>query len=410
VKAQYLHALAASGFEFQQLDFELRDRQEDFSVESVVTPDLIGYRGFHIPTDPEWKTDGYQRDRVVLWPGEAPRNKAETTSHRYHPVGDVLSRRVYESIVAGLKAGASKPMFHEGLIQDEAGIYWIVKKDDPRYPQLAYLLAQGRVNIADVRRIHSEEVKTIVTFKSLNDVDLQSYYLVRAVTDRNMSNMSMPHRNSSSALAALLVANVFFRQWSTSIFNVGYAGEMPVSWDHAKIFQPFVSGENWVEFVGLFVQHHLENIFTHLWPRDALARAIADFKSLSAADIKDAVRVAGFSGDEALKLVSIILAHQATLARDVHTLIESITDSKYAFRSVDVSTPSESDAPVLRNAAKQLVRALAKSDSALRVTGVLPHAESFQLFNLLRPPSFKMSVLKNRRPKLNPPEPYLSQA
>jgi GNAT superfamily N-acetyltransferase len=437
VRAKYQELLAASGFEFQRFDFELRDRQEDFSVDAVVTPDLIGYRGYHIPPDPEWKTDGYHRRRVVAWPGKERVTTAKMPLHRYQSVDDVESQNVYADIVGGLKAGAAtyqqryiegikkshsafhlpwdsdfsadrlpsrERLFHEALIRDESGIYWIVKKqktitpwgsqdagfrsekNDPRYEHLAYLLAQGRANVADIRRIKRAEIKSIAAFKSLRTADLTSYYLVRVVTEENMQGGNVPQRDLSSAFAALLVANVFFRKWDSHILNVGYAGETPVALDQDEIFRAFVSGRNWLEFVYFFVNHsifstaepllkidpgHPKNIFTHLykvriaqpslkpglellrvfqnfmgtfhlgaglanaemWARDALARAIAFFKSLSSADVENAVRAAGFGGDEALELVSIILAHQATLARDVHALIEFITNPTYELGS-----------------------------------------------------------------------------
>ena len=79
----------------------------------------------------------------------------------------------------------AKTIFHEGLLKDQDGIYWIVKKfnpgarDDkdpreprnsPRYERLAYLLARDRANYAEIR------------------LQQGGTYLTRAVTAANLED------------------------------------------------------------------------------------------------------------------------------------------------------------------------------------------------------------------------------
>src|SRR4029077_3940427 len=97
-------------------------------------------------------------------------------------------------------------VFHEGLIKDHEGVYWIVKKfnprarDDrnprdprnsPRYEMLAYLLARGRANYAEIRFLSKGEIRDSKGLRS----PLRDYYLTRVVTSMNLTPASLPHQN-----------------------------------------------------------------------------------------------------------------------------------------------------------------------------------------------------------------------
>jgi hypothetical protein len=137
-------------------------------------------------------------------------------------------------------------VFHEGLLRDQNGIYWIIKKlhpyphrnlerreprNSPKYERLAFLLAQGRANYAEIRLLERGDLHPAQAFPK----DLKEYYLTRATTVENLDPSILTHQRYGESFAAILTANIFMRKWDQHLNNFAYAGDIPVAIDHDMI-------------------------------------------------------------------------------------------------------------------------------------------------------------------------------
>lgn len=136
---------------------------------------------------------------------------------------------------------------HEGLIIDEKGIYWIIKrfnperqarskiidaKNFPHHEMLAYLIARGIANMVEIRFPKEDEVKSLNSFTG----DINDYYLTRVVTSSNININELPNQERGKAFAGIFVANVLMRKFDQHLGNFGYTHNIPVAVDNDEIF------------------------------------------------------------------------------------------------------------------------------------------------------------------------------
>lgn len=150
-------------------------------------------------------------------------------------------------------------VFHEGLVKDGNGNYWIVKKKnktaagalDPRTEKnfsererLAYLLCRGIANTAEVRSVTLEDAQSIEFLKNIAPDNLGDYYLVRVVSGQNIPKQDLPNKSAAEAYSAILVANVLLQRWDAFYGNIVYADGVPVSIDNDEAFRSDLFGLN----------------------------------------------------------------------------------------------------------------------------------------------------------------------
>jgi|GEM_PF-4226752 len=150
-------------------------------------------------------------------------------------------------------------VFHEGLVKDGNGNYWIVKKKnktaagalDPRTEKnfsererLAYLLCRGIANTAEVRSVTLEDAQSIEFLKNIAPDNLGDYYLVRVVSGQNIPKQDLPNKSAAEAYSAILVANVLLQRWDAFYGNIVYADGIPVSIDNDEAFRSDLFGLN----------------------------------------------------------------------------------------------------------------------------------------------------------------------
>lgn len=162
--------------------------------------------------------------------------------------------RVYPELFSGQRLSEisipeKSRVFHEGLVRDENGVLWILKKyqdnalqrnveerpqkNFPRRERFAYLMARGIANLTEVRLLSTQEAAAIPFVEG----DARDYYLTRVVTDSNMPPETLAQTERGEAFAALFVTNVFMRKYDQHLGNVSYARGIPVSIDHDETFQ-----------------------------------------------------------------------------------------------------------------------------------------------------------------------------
>ncbi|MCX5706068.1 MAG: hypothetical protein NTW13_00070, partial [Candidatus Omnitrophica bacterium] len=146
-------------------------------------------------------------------------------------------------------------IFHYGLLRDEAGILWIVKKhltnarscvegrEEKNFPEcemFAYLLAEGIANFAQIRFLEEEEIKALPIFGE-KTVKLRDYYLVRLVTTRNMPQKDLVCKDASQAYCSAFVAHILMRNFDPHLGNMSFSEDIPVFLDNdeANRFEDF---------------------------------------------------------------------------------------------------------------------------------------------------------------------------
>ncbi|PIP20546.1 MAG: hypothetical protein COX40_04150, partial [Candidatus Omnitrophica bacterium CG23_combo_of_CG06-09_8_20_14_all_40_11] len=175
-------------------------------------------------------------------------------------------KAVAEFLSSQLKKGR---VFHTGFVKDETGAYWIVKeysagsnKNHPKHEMLAWLLAQGRANLAEIRFLAPQEAA------ALDFVDkrrIADYYLTRVIIGSNISGL--PHLDSAQAFAGIFVANILMRKYDHHILNIAYANGIPVAVDHDRIF----------ECTDLSREEEIFNVFVGLFLCNAILSGIKHF-------------------------------------------------------------------------------------------------------------------------------------
>jgi hypothetical protein len=300
----------------------------------------------------------------------------------------------YSAPIPLAKPAPLRTLFHEGILKDEQGVFWIIKKfnpgahadsqprkarNSPRYERLAYLLARGRANYAEIRHIHPGELATPGSCKGA----LNQYYLTRVSTDMN-GKPALAHKSPADAFAAIWVANVFMRKWDQHLDNFAFIGDVPVAIDHDMIGPPVTfphSPAGMSTFSLAFLSFKLIATMSHLEPRhavdvrakerfqhhfvrqnhreawmvmrdlidglglgagviraeglqaSAIARAIANFKTLP--PIQELAKEAGFEGRELDHIVSYLNQSQKCLGSDIKEIWRRLSGENTRFDQLD---------------------------------------------------------------------------
>ena len=281
--------------------------------------------------------------------------------------------------------GTQKLVFSEGLLKDENDVYWIVKKkianryltkNVPEHERLGYLLAQGKANLAEIRRIKPEEIENVRSIAKNTD----EYYLTRVVTQSNMTTSPLPHQTPAQAFSAMFVANILMRKSDPYYGNISYSGSIPVSIDHDQILD---YAETWPRFtiyyfyslvlmtarqladhrteivgeldlirervgkIGSYPSTLLQKIkqlihdyglgkgilAAEMLDKEEIRRTIREFKSVD--NILDLARHAGYTGEGLTEVAMFIQQNQKTLGKDVNEIWKFLTDEDAGFDKLD---------------------------------------------------------------------------
>ncbi|GEM_PF-760634 len=168
---------------------------------------------------------------------------------------------------------ARERVFHKGLLKDEKGTFWILKKNEPGSPEkgewrseknspqrekLASLLTAGIANFVNIRLITEEEAKGLGYFNG-SISGLQDYYLTQVVYDGNVDVNALAQREKKDAYSAIFVAQVFMRKWDAQDSNTCFVRGIPVSIDNDETFRiyPFFTREG---TLGFYIEYLLSTI------------------------------------------------------------------------------------------------------------------------------------------------------
>ena len=159
-----------------------------------------------------------------------------------------LVLRPMGNLIGYLGTWSERRVFHAGLVKDENGDFWILKRFAPREvtdrgvrearnlarrERLAYLLSRGIANLSEIRTLRPDEAQAL----GLRG-DPAEYYLSRLVFDRPSTAPQQDLLNDpAEAYAANLVFNIWTRKWDAHLGNQGFHRGVPVLLDHDQIFR-----------------------------------------------------------------------------------------------------------------------------------------------------------------------------
>ncbi|MBF0479765.1 MAG: hypothetical protein HQL26_09810 [Candidatus Omnitrophica bacterium] len=271
------------------------------------------------------------------------------------------------------KLGYSKyRVFHENLLKDEKGKFWILKKTEPvkngtlknirQREYLAHLLTQGRANFVDIRILQNDEAFNLGLPTDKND-----YYLTRLVAEGNIDRDSLSKQSPEKAFAAALVANIFLGRFDPHLGNLGFIDSIPVTVDldnitffdeHGSDFIHnflinyviqtgiYSASEQWHQNMAHVLNlYQMSNIRTqNLIIEEEFIRqrgfgaGIVAAEGLTVENLKESIRKfkqinnirqtaikAGYIGADLEKVVKYLESTRATLGRDVNRIWKILT-------------------------------------------------------------------------------------
>ncbi len=298
-----------------------------------------------------------------------------------------------------------RDVFHEGLIKDEDGIYWIVKKQDifardrnapdrkikdtPSHEMLAWLISQGRSNMAEIRFLSPQELKGV---DFINKDELYRYYLTRLVVPSNIDASKLAVRDRARAFNANFVTNILLRKWDQHYGNIAFAGDLPVTIDNDEVL-PFYLFDNRGgginRFYSLFLYHSVFSTAKTVkplssdWSEDYralvalmkqtdyatvrayfllmfekyglgagltqaeslnetyLRESIENFKSLDSDTLQRLCEQAGYEGRELENAVNFLLENHARLGQDVNELYYMLSGKDAELDLLDSGGPAQ---------------------------------------------------------------------
>lgn len=289
---------------------------------------------------------------------------------------------------------------HAGFVQDEDGIYWIIKQkeqnlksDQPdarknfkKRELLSYLLMRGKANFNEIRGLSVEEAEHL----NLPSENADDYYLTRVVTDSNVAP-DLPHKETSRAFSALFVGHIFLRKHDPHLKNLAYINHgVPVSIDNDIIF----IDNNFKIFAIDFLWHstiqtalplvnahslqllkkesqYLENekallkkypdgepvslsitmtdlglgkgyVKAEYLNKKYIAQSIAEIKSVD--NIRGLAEEAGYSGNKLAEIEHLIKSSQASLGANTNYIWKLLTGENGGFTELDVAQTAGSPA------------------------------------------------------------------
>jgi len=266
---------------------------------------------------------------------------------------------------------------HQALLEDEAGVYWILKrfqpvknKNRPRYERLAYLLSQGKANLAEIRLIKADDVKGL---NFLDRARISEYYLTRLVVSSNITGL--PHLDPARAFAGIFVASILIRKPDQHILNIAYAAGTPVSVDQDMAFnyQFFPNTKAGFDRFGLdFLIHSIVKTFevfttfpmnkgvnyspsffnndlvrclmaggdygllaAQMLNDENIEKAIREFKVVE--NVRELAAAAGYHGDELEQVVLFITENRQRLGSDTSVVWQLLTNRNGDFDKLDIT-------------------------------------------------------------------------
>lgn len=296
-------------------------------------------------------------------------------------------------------------IFHEGLIKDEDGVYWIVKKFNPNakswliedrdvknfphHEMLAYLIARDIANMAEIRFPKKDETRSLSNFTG----DIGDYYLTRVITSSNININELPSYKRGKAFAGIFVANILMRKFDQHLGNFGYTHNIPVAIDNDEVFDYNKIPHN-KDGLQKFTKNFLFNIFSPIMigyleynktllrdfldiakvnsdiavtiyfknmmedfglgagfvasemlrPGD-IREAIIKFKKID--NIRELVIQAGYPEEEIDKTVEYIVSCQKSLGSDIDMIWEILTGKNCNFAELDSAIFMQGISPAL---------------------------------------------------------------
>lgn len=305
---------------------------------------------------------------------------------------------------------------HAGLYKDEQGVYWILKnpdvrdefsmaaKNDVKSELLGFLLARGRANLTEIRRLAPEEAWHLPIERSGSD----RYYLTRMVFAENVDPIEEHSRGE--AFARLLVANIFMRKYDAHLANVAFADGTPVALDHDVIFtekssdpeffplfihllflhwgtmtfewlegdrNPYMSIASRIDSIGMWgnlgmgpsrdltrMKYVSDSygigaalIAAEELTEENLRAAILDFKSIH--NSREIAELAGYEGEKLERISEEIERNRLHLGRDMSAVWQILTGRPDVFSDLDAVTPPRSPNEGIRVSALKIILALA---------------------------------------------------
>jgi hypothetical protein len=288
-----------------------------------------------------------------------------------------------------------------GIVRDENGVTWIVKPQgnnplNRQRERLAFLLAQGRANLTEIRLLTDAECNSLSLKGSAED-----YYLTRIVSadnTRNFADMAPLETDPAQAFAGIFVSNILMRKGDPTVLNIAFDRDVPVAVDHAYAFKymdfpatpegftSYLAEEYFVKIILALIHPRNEHkdyyerlrayygaardsekrleilralmrdyglgqgfVAAEMLEVSRIREAIARYKSLTG--IREAVRDAGFKeGTPAFEAtVHYVEANQATLGHDVDEIWTLLTGQAAGFAALDhvasVGAPKTTESP-----------------------------------------------------------------
>ncbi len=202
----------------------------------------------------------------------APQATQDNASVRYEVVTDEEAERIYQGIsqklesqlqafferfIKGVEEGnpyinlglsikdvsrdllEKERLLHEGLLKDERGRYWIIKKKESdeekkggmknfkQRERFWWLLLGNKANMAEIRFLTSQQAQQISIIKD----DPEDYYLTRIIFDDEQVIRDLVHKDRSVAYSSLFALELFMGKFDAHFLNFGFSGDVPVSVD-----------------------------------------------------------------------------------------------------------------------------------------------------------------------------------
>ncbi len=202
-----------------------------------------------LPSSHQYTVANDEQQRLIY---EAIKSETQQGQRQYIKRFRSIVDKTYLTLDLQLKELESFPdqerIFHQGLLRDEDGVYWIVKQKEEeiagKWKNIAHreyfvsLIMSGRANMADIRLLTSQEASKL---PFIDQTKIGEFYLTRVVTAENVKQQSLI-RDSSKAFSTNLVAHLFLGKNDQHLLNWAFAGT-PVSVDHDFVGLSIDEGE-----------------------------------------------------------------------------------------------------------------------------------------------------------------------
>jgi hypothetical protein len=299
-------------------------------------------------------------------------------------------------------------VYHQGLVKDEMGVYWIVKKREyvklrndfknvGRRERFAYLLTRGKVNFVEIRYMTPQEAAGMPFITG----SIYDYYLTRVVVPSKREQLFL-EKDIAQAFSDLFVAYVLLRKFDQHLGNLAFLQGVPVSVDNdligpnqvianddsknhkfnsrfilSSVYQTamaVLSDQNvkdqlkryeLIRSVGeIAVVNYFKQLIrgyglgwgfirANMLDKELLKKSILRLKSIN--NIEHLALQAGYKGHDLEMMAGFIKRNQRNLGRDVNDLWGILTGEDGGFNSLDMITlPDGSEAPATKKQGRKI--------------------------------------------------------